>query len=178
MTTVNEDIEAIAGTPERLRLPVADVEILVEHLRTRQFFKLLRILTVGAGPLLAELQISEDTDPAELTQQLIMVLLVSIPEAEEEVMDFLKSMAKPVGLVEPERSKADREANVEKYTQLYVTLDNPDPQDTIELISRIIQIETPNLMALGKRLAAMLPSAAKQTTSSKRPSKKRTPSTS
>jgi hypothetical protein len=184
MTTVNQeapeqsDTDIIAAYPNRVHLSGADLDVDVERLRTRQLFKFLRILTVGAGPALAELEISSDTDQAELTQQLMAILLISIPEAEDEVIDFLRSMVKPINLVEPERSKADREANVEKYTTLYTQLNNPAPEDTLELLIRIVKNEAPNMIALGKQIAALLPSAAKLTNSTKKPSKKSTPAAS
>ena len=56
--------------------------------------------------------------------------------------------------------------------------DNPEAEDTLDLLMKIIEIETPNLKALGKKIAAILPSAAKQTTSSKKRSKAQTPTTS
>lgn len=180
MTTVNEtptesDIETIAGDPNLIHLPGADVDVLLEKLRTRQLFKFLKIITVGAGGALAGLQISADTDVAELTQTLIGILIVSIPDAEDEAIDFIRSMVKPLNLVDPERSKADRERNVELYTELYTLLNNPDPEDTIALLVRIVQNEAPNMVALGKQIAALLPSAAKLSSSSKKPSKKSTP---
>lgn len=180
MTDVNEpiseqsDTDIIAGDPNLIHLDGADVDVYIEQLRTRQLFKFLKILTVGAGAALADLQISADTDQAELTQQLMAIIIISLPEAEDEVIDFIHSMLKPVGIIDPERSKTDRQINVEKCTELYNDLNNPLPQDTIAIITRVIQNEAPNLIALGKQIAALIPSAAKPTTSSKKPSTKST----
>lgn len=182
MTTVNEelevseaqlsDAEVIAGDPALLHLPGADIDVFVEKLRTRQLFKFIKIITTGAGPALADLSIGADSNAEDLTQQLLAILLISIPDAEQESIDFLRSMVKPVGLIEPEKSKTDRQVNVEKYTELFSLLDNPEPEDTIALLVKIVRDEAPNMMALGKQIAALLPSAAKLTTSSKKPSKK------
>lgn len=180
MTSVNEktETEVILGEGSPLHLPAADIDVIIEELGTRQFFKFLKILTVGAGPALADLVVEADTDVEELTGSLIALLLVSIPEAEDEVIDFIKSMVKPVGIIDPERSKVDRQKNVDLYTELYRTLDNPKPEDSLEILIRVVENETPNLVALGKRVAALLPTAAKaakSTGSSKKPSKKSTP---
>lgn len=174
--TTNDDIDTIVGDPSVLHLEGADVDILIERLRTRQFFKLLKILTVGAGPMLAELQVSSDSSQEELANNLVALLIVSVPEAEDEVLDFIRSMVAPVDLISPEKTKGDRAANVEKYTELYQKLENPELEDTLDILIKVIKDESPNMLALGKRLAALLPSAAKQTTSSKKPSKKSTPS--
>lgn len=174
-STADTEIDILSGDPDLLHLPEADIDVYVERLRTRQLFKFLRILTTGAGPALADLEIGADTDAGELTQQLIAILLISIPEAEDEVMDFLKSMVRPIDLVSPERSKADKEANVAKYLSMYDVMNNPLPGDTFALLFRIVETEAPNMLALGKQIAALLPSAAKLTTSSKKPSKKSTP---
>lgn len=173
-----KETEVILGDPDILHLDGLDIDIKVEQLRTRQLFKFLKILTVGAGAALADLSISAETDSSELAQELIAILLISIPEAENEVMEFLNSMIAPVDLIEPERSKDDHAANVEKYTKLYREFNNPLPGDTISLLVRIVQNEAPNLLALGKQIAALLPTAAKLTNSSKKPSKKSTPAAS
>jgi hypothetical protein len=178
VSSEQSDIDILAANPQRLYLPGLDIQIDVEKLRTRQLFKFLRILTVGAGPALADLQINSETNTEELTQQLLAILVISIPEAEDEVIEFLRSMVKPLGLIEPERSKADRDANVAKYQELFEHLDNPEPEDTLALLMHIVKAEAPNMIALGKQIAVLLPSAAKLTTSSKKPSKASTRTTS
>jgi hypothetical protein len=173
-----DETEIIAADPSLLHLPVEEIDIYIEKLKTRQLFKFMKILTSGAGPLIADLDFNADTDTEQLGKDIISLLLVSLGESDDEILDFLKSMVKPVGLVEPERSKADRERNVEAYTELYTKLDNPEIGDTVAIFTRIVQNELPNLVTLGKQIAALLPSAAKQTTSSKPRSKKSTPAAS
>ena len=177
--TTSDEIEPISDDPYHVYLPGLDETVGIEQLRTRQLFKFLKILTVGAGPALADLNISADTEEAELTQQLLMVLLVSVPEAEDEVIDFIRSMLRPDGLIDPVRSKADTAKNVELYSELYAKLQNPLPQDTIAILIQVVKNEAPNMIALGKSLAALIPtvsSAAKPKTSSKKSSAKPTPS--
>lgn len=169
-----DEVEILSADPDLVHLDGANVDVYLEELRTRQLFKFLRIITAGAGPLLADISITKDTDADELTQSLLAILFISIPEAASETIDFLQSMVKPVGLIENEKSKVDRQINVEKYTELYALLDNPMPVDTMTLITKIVERETPNMVALGKQIAALLPSAAKLTTSSKKPSKSST----
>lgn len=164
-TTTPDEVGIISDDPYRVFLPGLDREVGIEKLRTRQLFKFLKILTVGAGPALAELSISADTDPAELTQQLLMVLLISVPEAEDEVIAFIHSMLRPDGLIDPERSSNDRKANIEKYTELYTDLVNPLPQDSMAILVQVVKNEAPNLVALGKQIAALIPTVSSAATS-------------
>ncbi len=174
MTTIAEELETLdpESTSSTFELTTG-TEVEIEHLRTRQLLRFLKILTVGAGAALTELKIGEDSEPGELAQELIAILLVSIPDAEDEVMDFMRSMVKPAGLISPEKTKGDRVYNVQKFEALFTELDNPEIEDTIAILEKVIKAEAPNMLALGKRLAALLPaSAAKPTTSSKKPTKK------
>lgn len=173
MTTVNTENEtdALLGEPVRLTLPASGVELELERLKTRQLLKLVKILTAGGGGAIADLPFDFDSDPEELTQQIIGILLATIPEAEEEVMEFIRSMVKPIGLVEPERSAADRSKNTELYVALYKVVDNPELEDTLELFAAIVKAELPNLKALGKKIATLVSSVAKPKTSSKKSSK-------
>jgi hypothetical protein len=182
MTTVNEtpadETAVLAAEPDLLHLPEADIDIYVEKLKTRQLFKFLKILTKGAGPLLGDLSLGQDTNAEELGQDILALLLVSLGNADNEIIEFLQSMVRPTGLIDPERTKLDREENVAKYTALYTLLDNPEIADLVALLTFIVKAEAPNLVSLGKQVAAMLPTAAKQTTSSKKRSPKSTPATS
>lgn len=178
MTTKNEEVDTIVDDPYLLHLPEADVDVRVSKIRTREALKLIRILGAGAGPMLADIRINENTDAEDLAQEIFGMLLFAITDAEDEVLDFFRAMVNPVDLIEPATTKAQHQENVQKYTDLYSKLQNPEIADTIALISKIVENEAPNFLALGKQIAAMLPSAAKQTASSKKPSRKRTPAAS
>lgn len=174
MTTVNEksDTETILSDGRVLHLPVADVDVKILDLGTRQFFKFLKIFTTGAGEVLSEFRISADTDPEEVAQTILALLVVAVPEAEDEAIEFIQSMVAPLGLVEPERSKADRDKNTELFKELYTKMQNPAIEDSLEILMDVVTHEAPNLIALGKRVAAMLTSTMKLSGSSKKPSKK------
>lgn len=176
MTTTPDETEVILDDPYLLHLPVADFDVKLSKIRTREALKLLRIIGAGAGPLIADMRITQDTAPEELAESLIALLLVSITDAEDEVIDFIHALVNPVDLIDPVKTKEQREENVKKYTDLYTKLDNPEAGDTIAILTQVIRNEAPNFLALGKQLAAMLPSAAKLTTSSKKPSRSSTAS--
>lgn len=172
MTTGTEtETDILEGAPTVLTLE-SGTQIEVERIRLRQTMRFLKILTVGAGAALAEVKLNADTEPAEMAQEIIALLLISIPDAEEESIDFIKSVVRPLGIIEKERTKDDRAKNIAKYEELYTELDNPSLEDSLTIFEAVVKVEAPHLVALGKRLALLLPNAVKQTSSSKKPSAK------
>lgn len=166
MAEPQHEIDRLDPEPNRLVLS-GGLEVEVLRLRTRQFFRLLRILTHGAGPaiLRTTLQYNPDDDSAEeFAQQLIMVVVSAVPDAEQETMDFLSSMVRPVGIADKpdsQLSKQERESNDSLWTELAKAMWNPEPEDTLTIISEVINQEASDLMALGKKAGAMLEMARK-----------------
>ncbi len=149
-------------------LPVVKLEsgfpVEVVRLKTRQMFRLLRILTRGAGPAIAQLDFSGDS--AEFAQKLMGILLVAIPDAEQETVGFLQAMCKPAGLVEKKAqhmTKAENDQNQSLWERFNDELFNPEIEDTISLLEVIIASEAPEMQALGKRLASLWKVAQKAT---------------
>jgi hypothetical protein len=131
----------------------------VVRMRTRQFFRLLRILTHGAGPAMMQAGLNFQAEGREFVTQLLTLVVMSIPDAESEAVQFLASMCKPAGLVEREGAplnKQESEANAELWKRHGEELHNPDLEDTIDLIELIIRQEAPELQALGKKLEKTL----------------------
>lgn len=134
----------------------------VVRLKTRQMFRLLRILTRGAGPAIAQLDFSSDSET--FGTQLLGTVIMAIPDAEQETVAFLQSMAKPAGLVEKKpqhQTKADAEHNTELWDRFNEELFNPEIGDTVSLLEVIVANEAPELQALGKRLKALWATARK-----------------
>lgn len=131
-----------------------------EELKARQFFRMLRILTRGAADVMAENPIDFGGDEQTIAIQVASLLVFAIPEAEDETIDFIKSMVKPAGL-EPGRDKASRDRNEKKYAELDAELDNPELNDLLDLVNAIIQREAADLGGLGKRLRSLFETAAK-----------------
>lgn len=127
----------------------------VVRMRTRQFFRLLRILTHGAGPAMMQAGLNFNAEGREFVTQLLTLVVMSIPDAETEAVQFLASMCKPAGLIEREGAtlnKQENEANAALWKQHGEELHNPDLEDTIDLIELIVRQEAPELQALGKKL--------------------------
>jgi hypothetical protein len=131
----------------------------IVRLRTRQFFRLLKVLTHGAGPALMRTGLDFRTGGEEFASKLIMLVVMSIPDAEQEAIGFLQSMCKPHGLTdkpESQLTKQQAEDNKKLWDDFNTELFNPDPSDTLDLIEQIMLQEAPELQALGKKLQKML----------------------
>lgn len=176
MTTGNTDIDTIASEPTPVTLE-SGMEIKVERLRTRALMSLLKILTRGAAEVLGTIRFGEDTSQEEFTGQLIGAVILAIPEAEEETIEFLNRMVSPAGVKTGSRlSKADIQRNVQLEQELQQELDDPTLEDLVTIVTEIVTNEAPHMLALGKRLGALIQvqqtsAKAKQSASSKSDSK-------
>lgn len=136
--------------------------VVLERLRMRQFFRLMRIVTHGAGSAISRTSLNVDDSMEHFITQLTMLILFAIPDAEQETLDFLVSMCKPDGLIEGRTlTKLDRERNAALTATLHAELDNPDPEDFVLLLEVIVRREAADLQALGKKLISMFKTAQK-----------------
>lgn len=161
MTTVNNDVDAVLAEPQQVMLS-SGLPINVLRIRTRATMSLLKILTRGAGEALATIRIGGDVSQEEFTGQLLGAVVLSIPEAEDETIEFINRVVEPANLRTGSRLTAgDREWNEDQEALLAAELDDPDLDDLVTIISEIVKTEAPHIMALGKRLAALFPTALK-----------------
>jgi len=158
------ELDALDPQPEQVKLSTGTL-IQIEDLRSRQFFKFLRIITHGALPLMQDMslfQLDPNTDAREFSGKLMSIMLLSIPDAEDETIEFVRSMCRPVGLIEGRKlNKQDTERNTELWFKLELDLDNPELDDLVTIIEAIVRREASDIQALGKRLAAMFKLAEK-----------------
>lgn len=161
MTTVNEDIDAIAAEPKELTLE-SGFPIKVLRIRTRATMSLLKILTRGAGEAIATIRFGQDVTQEEFTGQLLGAVILSIPEAEDETIEFLNRVVEPAKLIDtPRLTPGDIEWNADQEELLRAELRDPSLDDLITIVGEIVKVEGPHILALGKRLAALLPTALK-----------------
>lgn len=153
---------------DRLDPQVTEVKLVsgfpveVVRLRTRQLFRLMRILTKGAGPALAQLNFGSGQE--NFAAQLLGIIMLAIPDAETETIGFLQSMCKPGGLVDKppaQQTKAEAKANQDAFERFNEELFNPELEDTIALLEAIVVNEAPDLQALGKKLQHLWQVASK-----------------
>lgn len=151
-------LDPVPGEPIKLS---TGFQVVTVPMRTRQVFRLMRILTHGAGGAVLAGAVDFNAGTEEFTQKLLAIALLAIPDAESETIEFLASMCEPSALVKPVSPKEElsdkvKESNQKLWDTLNQDLFNPDPLDTIDIIERIITVEGADLQALGKRLGRMM----------------------
>lgn len=146
------ETEVLANESEILTLSNG-LEVAVNRIKTRETFKLLKILTRGASYALQTVEFGENSE--DFAQSLIMALIFAIPEAEDETIEFVQTIVSPVGL-ESGKSKAVKEANDEVYNKFVEALDNPELDDLVEILTKVIEVEAPHIQELGKKIALLL----------------------
>lgn len=149
-------LDPVPEGPIRLK---TGLELNLVPLKTRQLFRLLRILTHGAGAAVLTNTLDFGADPEEFAGRLAAVVMLAIPDAETETIEFVASMVEPVALVkkpEDKLSKKESDANQKLWDRVNTDLFNPDPFDLIDIVIRIVQAEADDLQALGKKIAQVL----------------------
>lgn len=152
--TVSADVDALTAEPDEITLSSGFV-VRVERLKTRGMFKLLKIVTRGAMPMLAGGQLDFDDQDA-FVQQILAVVVMAIPEAEQEAIEFIQSMVVPVEFDENAKTNDQKQKNKELFDRLVTELDDPQIDDTISIIETIVRNEASDIQALGKRLGSIL----------------------
>jgi hypothetical protein len=156
------EIDKLDPIPETVTLK-SGLQVQLESLKARQFFKLLRIVTHGALPKMGNgLLDFDDLDTDEFLGRLLSVTLLSIPDAEDETIDFIKAMIYPVGLIQRKGlNKQDAERNTLLWEAVDLEMDNPELDDIVTIIEAVVKREAADIQALGKRLASMMTLAQK-----------------
>jgi hypothetical protein len=151
----NQEVDRLAPGTTEVKLTNGSI-VQIQRLRTRQFFKLMKILTRGAGSMITEFGLSADMNPDEFMARLLALVTLSIPEAEDEALEFLRSMSEPVGLIEGRKlSVADEARNAEIWAGYDEVMVNPELDDLLDLIEVIVTTESEDIQRLAKRLASM-----------------------
>lgn len=120
---------------------VAGVHATVRRLKTREFLSLMRVLTNGLGPGLAEVKFSTD-DKDAMQQEMMALFMLAIPNAIEDFGLFMLQIVDPVD---------EKDAPV-----LMREMENPDPDVLIDILVVLSEQEKDDLFALlGKGRAAL-----------------------
>lgn len=130
------------------------LEVELRPLKLREFLKLLKIITRGGASIMGQMSL-DFNDTEGFISDLLAVILFAVPEAEEEVADFIAAICKPTALT----GDADKDQAV--YQLALETFDNPDLADVLDIITLLVRTEGRDLQSLGKRLRAMFAVAQK-----------------
>lgn len=157
MTTENEtsEVDTLVSEPKRLTLTNGAV-VEVSRIKIRQLFKLLKVLS--SGDTLGVISLYGDVSNEEFSKTLVFAMLTAIPEAEEESIDFIRSLVAPV-VPHPEGSRltsAQIADNAEAMAKFSQAMENPDLDDFVDILIPVVQTEAPHIKALAKKLGALL----------------------
>src|SRR6185503_70292 len=105
------ELDALDAVPETLTLSTGTV-VQFEALKARQFFKLLRIITHSAAGMLGQIDGLFSGSGADAAGRFAAMLVMSIPDAIDETVEFLFSMVKPANLIDrPKLDKVQQQQN-------------------------------------------------------------------
>lgn len=145
-----DEVERIEPTPTGPVKLVSGKEVDIVPLKLRETMKLLKIVTRGAGGVLESTLGGLDLDdPTAFAQTFGALILFSIPEAENEAVEFIQSMCVPAGF----ESMTDRSQQIEALNSLAIELANPELDDVISIVERIVRRESEDIRNLGKRIS-------------------------
>lgn len=134
----------------------------INRLKSRELFKLLRVITKGAGAGILDMRLDPNEAQSEFVMKLMGMILFSIPEAELEAIEFIFALVEPIGVLKGRKlTQAQKDRNLELWTELADELDNPSLDDLVTIIEAVVEREAPDLMRLGKRLKSMWDMAKK-----------------
>lgn len=121
--------------------------------RTRQLLQIGRILTGSTRPvnlhaILAPLFTAETNDEQWAAGVAgFLNLVVAVPHSEQEFINLLSGIVLPV---------EDNMSN-DQMTQFFNYMSNPDPEDTVKIVSQMFVNERMQMRSLGKALMNMFP---------------------
>lgn len=151
---VPDDIKRLLEEPNGPFALSSGTLVVIRPLKLREFLALLRIITRGASFTMGDLDLNFN-DENSFVQTLLAMTLFAIPEAEDEVIVFVRTVIDPVGL------NGDKEHDAGMLYALDVEMSNPEMEDAVDILAKVIAAEGADLHALGKRLATMWKVATK-----------------
>jgi hypothetical protein len=161
MPAPESDTDRLDPVPDEPIKLTTGLSVRIVPMQTRQVFRLLRILTHGAGGALLGNALDVNTSAEEFGGKLLTIAMLAIPDAESETIEFLASMCEPADVVKPasvrdELSEKVKESNQALWDQMNTDLFNPEPMTTLDILERVIKNEASDLQALGKRIGRLL----------------------
>lgn len=137
----------VVGEPITL---VDGTKVLIRPLKLRELFALLKILTRGAAMAMGGSSFRVLEGQEEFAETLIALLINAIPEAEEEVMEFLRVVVDPAP---PEGGWKNTISEEDAHHHLNeLLLVNPEIEDLIDIITAVVYAESQDIERLGKKL--------------------------
>lgn len=119
-------------------------KVVVNRLRLREFLALMKVVTRGASPIMATVSLDAGAGAAEFAKNFLSLLLFAIPEAEDEIVDFLRLIVTPDAGDDPETVLA-----------IDTAMQNPEIEDVVIILEKLVSQEADSVQSLGKRLVSL-----------------------
>ena len=163
---LDKEIDRIIPEPgEPLKLEDG-TEVIVRPLKLKELLAFFRILTRGSAMSLGALSMNVFEEQDQFAETLIALLLNALPEAPQEISEFLRVMTDPVI---PEggwdTKEQRREADIHLDT---ILLDGPEISDTIDIVTAIIYAESQDIAKLAGKVQGALTILTKVTPKTKK----------
>lgn len=145
VTSPEPEDEPVDEAAEILQTPVGQVEVAgvecrINRMKTREMFALLRIVTLGGTNVDMVASVFEKGQSEEvMAQKLFAAILVTIPSAENDVVDLIRKMV----------GKTDA-ATPDEWVKVQRELANPDLDVTLAVVQAIVEQEAGEIVRLGK----------------------------
>lgn len=123
-----DDLNVIV--PEKGGVVLVDgAEYRVKRIRLIELASFMRVISTGAGPVLMQAGALFDNEE-DMTGQITGLVIVALPNAVEEFIDFLNTVLEPVGEVEDGK------------------IVNPDPTAVLDVVALMVEQEKDDWQAL------------------------------
>jgi hypothetical protein len=153
-----DEIDVLLPMSTEVKLSSGTVVTIVP-LKLREMLRLIRIVTRGGAQMLPNLRFA-GASPMDFAAQLVAIVLFSLPEAEDEAVEFVRAMVRPTDL-RSGSSDADKAYNSQQQDLLAEELSNPELDDVVSIFEVVVSREAADLQSLGKRLRSAFSLAEK-----------------
>lgn len=128
--------------------------VAVKPLKTREVLKLAKIVTNGGSGFLPQaIQMAQNIEDKETFIGILTGLVITtIPEAEDEVVDFIRTVVERVDEGPADETKEGRTKRAGLDLELSIHLQNPPIDDSLDIILEVLKAEKDTLQSLGKRI--------------------------
>lgn len=125
----------------------------IRPMKMRELFAAFKIITRGAAMSMGALSLDTLTaDQDAFAETMIALLINAVPEADQEVAEFLRISVDPVAPKDGWDSKEDQIKAEIHLDELL--LQNPEIEDFIDVLSTIIYRESRDIERLGKKVSS------------------------
>lgn len=152
---LNNDVEGIIIDPGAPVTLLDGTVINIRPIKMREMFALLKIVTRGAAISMGALPLSMIQDSDDQFLQTITALLINaIPEADQEVCEFLRIVTEPVAPDGKWNSDEELRAAEDHLSDLFLI--NPEIEDVMDILTIVAYRESRDMQRLVKKVESAI----------------------